>query len=194
MAFPLKEPQAKSEKVTLYRKNKNQTKQNDTNWKHKKKSHALLSKFTVERDIGSKFNTTTEKYSHKNTLCIIKVSNELFSLFPFAVSTHNDDLSNKLLLLSSCAEIFGAGKSIDNNYQSVREILLCERIPSAYSLCHLWTVTMWQDFTIQSKQIDQRWTLRWDRLISINWYPEGDFKLRNTRARGCFNKGLFSGF
>ena len=72
MAFPFKDPQAKSEKVTLYKKQK---KQNDTNWKHEKKSHALLSKFTVERDIGSKFNTTTEKYSHKNTLCIIKVSN-----------------------------------------------------------------------------------------------------------------------
>lgn len=25
-------------------------------------------------------------------------------------------------------------------------------------------------------------------------YPEGDFKIRNNRARGCFNKGLFSGF
>lgn len=25
-------------------------------------------------------------------------------------------------------------------------------------------------------------------------YPEGDFKLTNPRARGCFNKGLFCGF
>ena len=29
----------------------------------------------------------------------------------------NDSLSNKLLLLSSYEEIFGAGKSIDDNYQ-----------------------------------------------------------------------------
>lgn len=115
IAFPLKDPWGESEKVNLYEKNK-KTKRNDTQWKHKKKRHGLLYKFTVEHDIGSKFNTTTEQYSQKNTLCISKVSNELFPLFPFAVSTQNDDMSDKLFLLSSYEEIFDAGNSIDNNY------------------------------------------------------------------------------
>jgi len=104
--------------VNLYRKNKKQNKAKKKKQKKKKtKRHALLSKFTAERNIGSKFNKTTGKYAHKNNLCIIKVSNELFSHFPFAVSTDNDGLSNKLFLLSSYEEIFGAVKSIDNNYQ-----------------------------------------------------------------------------
>lgn len=118
LAFPVKDPQAKSKKSEFIQE-KQETKQSKIKQTKKKKTkrHALLSKFTAERNIGSKFNKTTEKYAHKNNLCIIKVSNELFSHFPFAVSTDNDGLSNKLFLLSSYEEIFGAVKSIDNNYQ-----------------------------------------------------------------------------
>lgn len=120
IAFPLKDPWAKSEKVSLYGKNK-KTERNDTQWKTQTEKTCTTPKIHCRAWYWFKIQHNYWKYSPKNTLCVIKVSNELFPLFPFAVSTQNDDMSDKLFLLSSYEEIFDAGNSIDNNYQMLEK-------------------------------------------------------------------------